>query len=272
MKSQGPPNSRSHDFSLADVDLDQTADRKTYDDDLKDIQAALQIIQQAYLHSRDKAVVLFEGWDAAGKGGAIRRLSAPMDPRGFKVWPIGAPRPYFKDRHYLQRFWERLPAKGEIVVFDRSWYGRVLVERVEGFADAAEWQRAYDEITEFERLLCDDGVRIVKIFLHISPEIQMKRFMDRLNEPSKRWKLTADDFRNREKWSDYAVAIEDMVQRTSTRNAPWHVMAANDKRHSRLTALETIRSVLSDGVDLTPRPAADGVREMVEQMLADGTI
>ncbi len=256
------------DFSLGDVDLSKRAKRKTYEAKLARLQLSLQIIQQAYLHTRDKAVVVFEGWDASGKGGTIRRLSTAMDPRGFKVWPVGAPRPYFKERHYLQRFWECLPANGTIGVFDRSWYGRVMVERVEGFADEAEWSRAFDEINEFERLLTDDGARIVKIFMHISPDVQMERFVARLNEPHKRWKLSHEDFRNRAKWDDYTTAIEEMVRRTSTDVAPWWVIPANDKKYARLSALETIRSVLSDGVDLSPRPIDEGIRELAEKMSA----
>ena len=268
MTSNSIDGRTGRDFSLEDVDLSRQADEKSYEDDLKALQRALQSIQQAYLHTRDRAVIVFEGWDAAGKGGTIKRLSAAMDPRGFKVWPIGAPRPQYEERHYLQRFWDRLPPNGTIAVFDRSWYGRVLVERVEGFAEDAEWQRAYNEINEFERLLADDGARIVKIFLHLSPDVQMERFLSRLNEPRKRWKLSYEDFRNREKWDEYAVAIEEMVRRTSTDAAPWWVVPADDKKHARLAALETIRSVLAEGVDLSPRPIDEQIREMAEKMVA----
>jgi len=257
-------------FTLSSVDLSRRVRRKLYLKELKNLQLALQIIQQAYMHTRDKAVVIFEGWDASGKGGTIRRLSTSMDPRGFKVWPIGAPRPYYKERHYLQRFWECLPANGAICVFDRSWYGRVLVERVEGFADEAEWSRAYDEINHFEQVLADDGTRIVKIFLHISPEEQLERFKARLEEPTKRWKLSYEDFRNREKWDQYHEAIEEMVRRTSTDIAPWWVIPANSKKYARLSALEVVRSVLSDGVDLSPRPVDQGILELAERMLDGG--
>lgn len=266
MKTNPNSDLTSGGFDLGDVDLSRRADRTTYDGELADIQSALQRIQQAYLHTRDTAIIVFEGWDAAGKGGTIRRLSAAMDPRSFKVWPIGAPRPYYKKRHYLRRFWERLPPEGAIAVFDRSWYGRVLVERVEGFAEDAEWARAYDEINEFERLLADDGARIVKIFLHISPDEQLKRFKARYEDPSKRWKLTYEDFRNRDRWEDYHHAIEDMVQRTSSDFAPWHVVPANDKKHARLHALDVIRKVLSDGVDLSPRPVDDRIKELADRM------
>lgn len=253
-------------FALSDMEFAGSPKRKAYEEELARLQLAFAVIQQAYIRSKDKAVIVFEGWDAAGKGGTIRRLSARMDPRGFRVWPIGAPRPYFKERHYLQRFWERLPANGEIVVFDRSWYGRVLVERVEGFAEIEEWKRAYDEINEFERLLRDDGVRIIKIFLHISQDEQMQRFLARLNEPTKRWKLTADDFRNRGKWADYVLAVEDMVQRTSTAEAPWHVIPANSKRYARIAALAAIRAALADGVDLAPPPADAEIVELAKKL------
>ena len=149
-------------------------------------------------------------WDTAGKGGVVRRLGWALDPRSFKVHPISAPDEHERAEHYLQRFWRHLPHKGQIVVFDRSWYGRVLVERVEGFATEAEWRRAYREINEFERVLTDSGVRLIKLFLHITPDEQVRRFRDRLINPIKRWKLSYEDFRNRARQSDYVVAIEDI--------------------------------------------------------------
>src|SRR5262249_12712577 len=156
-----------------------------------------------YLGTDERAVVVLEGWDTAGKGGLVRRLAWALDPRSLKVHPISAPSEREKAQHYLQRFWERLPQLGEIVVFDRSWYGRVLVERVEQFAMTGEWKRAYREINEFERTLAADGIRLVKIFLHITAEEQMHRFKDRLTNPRKRWKLSYEDFRNRDRWKDY---------------------------------------------------------------------
>ncbi|WP_244496309.1 polyphosphate kinase 2 family protein [Aureimonas ureilytica] len=251
------------------LDMGAKLDKALYEDRLKAIQLKFQEIQQAYLHTGDSAVVVFEGWDAAGKGGAIRRMSAVMDPRGFKVWPIAAPTPQDLQHHYLSRFWARLPAKGEICVFDRSWYGRVLVERVEGFAKPAEWGRAYGEINEFERLLTDAGTRIVKIFLFIDAEEQMKRFEDRMNDPLKRWKLSYEDFRNRDKWSEYEDAANEMLERTSSHCAPWLVVPANDKRHARIEALGTIADRLSAGVDLSPKPADPKLVEQYERMVKD---
>jgi len=184
---------------LSDLDLAQKLDDKKYHRELDKVQKRLRLIQQAYLKSGNSAAIVFEGWDAAGKGGTIRCMSSVLDPRGFKVWPISAPRQYYLERHYLARFFERLPPNGAISVFDRSWYGRVLVERVEGLADRKEWQRAYNEINEFERALHDHGTRVIKIFLHISPDEQLGRFRDRVLDPTKRWKLSYEDFRNRKK-------------------------------------------------------------------------
>lgn len=241
---------------LADVDLSQKIGAKAYDRELKELQLTLARIQQAYLFSGDAGVIVFEGWDAAGKGGTIRRISSALDPRSFKVWPIGAPRPYYLDRHFLLRFMERLPPSGAISAFDRSWYGRVLVERVEALTPRARWQVAYREINDFERMITDDGTRIVKLFFHISPDEQLARFEKRLHDPMKRWKLTYEDFRNRNRWGDYAQAIDEMFARTSTAHAPWHVVPANDKKHARIDAMRQIVRVLGRGVDLSA-PAID---------------
>ena len=199
---------------------------------------------------------MLEGWDTAGKGGVVRRLGWALDPRSFKVHTIAAPTEREKTLHYLQRFWERLPQHGQIVAFDRSWYGRVLVERVEGFATPDEWKRAYDEINDFERLLIADETRLVKLFLHITPEEQIRRFRNRLTDPLKRWKLSYEDFRNRTRWKDYEAAIEDMMQKTSTHRAPWHLIPANDKPYGRLAALaHHSRPPFQERL---PRPASAG--------------
>ncbi|MEY8837550.1 polyphosphate kinase 2 family protein, partial [Cribrihabitans sp. XS_ASV171] len=182
---------------LADADLTKKIAKDKYQLKLFELQQQLARIQQAYLFHGHKAVIVFEGWDAAGKGGTIRRISQALDPRSFKVWPIGAPRDYYLSRHHLLRFWERLPPNGAISAFDRSWYGRVMVERVEGFTPEERWRQGYREINEFERMLIDNDTRVVKLFFHISPEEQMRRFEERLRNPMKRWKLTYEDFRNR---------------------------------------------------------------------------
>ncbi|WP_081531975.1 polyphosphate kinase 2 family protein [Rhodovulum sp. P5] len=237
---------------LSAIDMSPKMGKKHYHKALEELQLRMTTIQQAYLFSGAKAVIVFEGWDAAGKGGTIRRMSAALDPRSFKVWPIGAPRDYYLDRHYLLRFMERLPPKGAISAFDRSWYGRVLVERVEDLTPASRWRMGYDEICDFERMLLMDGTRLVKLFFHITPEVQLERFEERLRDPLKRWKLTYEDFRNREKWDAYSEAIDEMFARTSTKAAPWHVIPANDKRHARISALRHIVQGLSDGLKIEP--------------------
>ena len=167
----------------------------------------------------------------------------------------------------MQRFWERLPEHGQIIVFDRSWYGRVLVERVEGYATSAEWRRAYNEINGFERMLLDDGTRLVKIFLHITPEEQLKRFRARLTDPLKRWKLSYEDFRNRGRWNEYEAAVEDMMERTSIDRAPWHLVPANNKPFGRLSTFRIIADLLSAGIDLEPRALNPMVAAAAEELL-----
>ena len=184
--------------------------------------------------------VLFEGWDASGKGGAIKRLVDHLDPRHVRVIQYAAPTPDEKRHQYLLRFASALPGWGGMAVLDRSWYGRVLVERVEGFATEAEWSRAYGEIEAFERALCDDGMILVKFFLHLSDEEQLRRFEARANDPLKAWKLTDEDWRNRAKRPAYEAAIDEMVRRTSTEVAPWHLVEAESKRFARVKIVETV--------------------------------
>ena len=253
--------------NLAGIDRFPKVDLSDYERGLSDLQQTLQRVQQAYLGTPQRAVIVLEGWDTAGKGGVVRRLGWALDPRSFKVAAISAPGDREKSLHYLQRFWERLPQHGQIVAFDRSWYGRVLVERVEGFAAAAEWRRAYKEINEFEDMLVDDGVRLVKLFLHITPNEQLRRFRNRLTNPLKRWKLSYEDFRNRGRWKDYEAAIEDMMEKTSTRRAPWHLIPANDKPYGRLAALRIIADRLSKNVSLEPRPLDPKVVDAAEGLL-----
>ena len=253
--------------SLADIQRFPKVEFADYERRLAEMQEMLQRIQQAYLGTPHRAVVVLEGWDTAGKGGVVRRLGWALDPRSFKVHTIAAPTEREKSLHYLQRFWERLPQHGQLVVFDRSWYGRVLVERVEGFATPGEWRRAYDEINDFERMLLADETRLVKLFLHITPEEQMRRFRNRLTNPLKRWKLSYEDFRNRTRWRDYEAAIEDMMEKTSTNRAPWHLIPANDKPYCRLAALRIMADRLSKNVSLEPRPLEPKVLEAAERLL-----
>jgi polyphosphate kinase 2 (PPK2 family) len=252
---------------LADVKHFPVVEFADYERRLATMQETLQLVQQAYLGTTHRAVIVLEGWDTAGKGGVVRRLGWALDPRSFKVHAIAAPNGREKHLHYMQRFWERLPQHGQIVVFDRSWYGRVLVERVEGFASQDEWQRAYHEISGFERLLLADGTRLVKLFLHITPDEQLRRFRHRLTDPLKRWKLSYEDFRNRNRWREYETAIEDMIEKTSTKGAPWHVIPANNKPYGRLAAFRIIVDRLSKGVNLEPRTLDPAVAAAAEQLL-----
>jgi polyphosphate kinase 2 (PPK2 family) len=227
-----------------------------YGDALKAVQKRLTQIQIAHIVHRRRALIVFEGWDASGKGGAIQRLTAEWDPRHFEVWPIAAPTPEEKARHFLQRFWSRLPGDGHINIFDRSWYGRVLVERVEGFATEKEWRRAYDEINEFEAQQKDAGTTVLKLFLHVTQEEQDKRLQARLEHPWKRWKISAEDFRNRARRDNYVAAMEEMFDKTDTRWAPWKVIDGTNKKYARLAALNHIADMLEKAVPMKP-PVCD---------------
>ena len=204
-------------------------------------------------------VVVFEGWDASGKGGAITRLVAPLDPRHVRVAQFAAPTEDEKRHHFLGRFWPALPGWGGMTVFDRSWYGRVLVERVEGFATEEQWGRAYGEINDFERTLADEGAIIVKLWMHVSPEEQLKRFEARAGNPLKSWKLTDEDWRNREKRPQYEAAVGEMLERTDRDNAPWRVIAAESKRFARVEVIRVVNEEIERGMrragqDPPPRP------------------
>jgi polyphosphate kinase 2 (PPK2 family) len=237
---------------LGDIDLTRSLDKATYARELEVHQRALQVLGYPATLERRPIVIVFEGWDASGKGGAIRRLTAPLDPRGYIVHPIGPPEGRDAHRHYLFRFWRRLPEAGRVAIFDRSWYGRVLVERVEGFAAEADWRRAYDEIRDFERQLLDFGALLFKFWMHVSDEEQLRRFREREQNPHKRWKLTDEDWRNRERRADYRDAVEDMLERTHTERAPWTVVAGDCKRHARVDVLRTVVEGLSETFDMEP--------------------
>ena len=231
---------------------DRFKKKRDYKVELEHWQRRLLRVQQIYFHNRSRVIVVFEGADAAGKGGAIRRIVEPLDPRGVNVHAIKAPSIDEQAIHYLYRFFSKLPAPGRIAIFDRSWYGRVLVERVEGFASDTEWQRAYREISEFERWLTDDGVRILKFYLQIDKEEQLLRFEQRLNDPDKYWKLTEEDIRNRQQWDSYSEAANEMFARTSTENSPWMAVDARHKWSTRVHLIKTLVTALELGVDLTP--------------------
>jgi polyphosphate kinase 2 (PPK2 family) len=233
-----------------------------YEADLAQVQEHLAHIQAAHICHKKRAAIIFEGWDAAGKGGIIQRLTAEWDPRYYQVWPISAPSADEKARHFLWRFWQRLPKDGDIAVFDRSWYGRVLVERVEGFASEADWRRGYDEINEFEAQQADSGTTIVKLFIHVTQKSQDERLKDRLEHPWKRWKTGLDDYRNRARRSDYLDAMAEMFRRTDTRWGPWQVIDGNNKKAGRIAALKYIAARLEATVPMDP-PAIDPELEKV---------
>ncbi len=237
---------------LESLDLSLSLPRAEYVTELARRQLQLRELGIQVFHQKRPVVLVFEGWDAAGKGGAIKRITEKMDPRGYVVYPISAPQGDEKSRHYLYRFWTRVPEQGQIAIFDRSWYGRVLVERVEGFAKSHEWKRAYKEINSFERQLQDFGAIVVKFWVHISREEQLNRFEERRTTHYKSWKLTDEDWRNREKWPLYEEAVEEMLLKTSTKTAPWHLVEGNDKYWARVKTLGKLVDVLS--LELGYRP------------------
>ncbi|MBV9555321.1 MAG: polyphosphate kinase [Alphaproteobacteria bacterium] len=224
-------------------------------------------VEQAYRLGGLRGIVVFEGWDAGGKGGAIQRLTARLDPRSLQVHEIAKPTAEEQGKHYLWRFWQRLPPPGAIAIFDRSWYGRVLVERVEGLIPASDWRRAYREIVEFERMLVDDGVRLVKIFLHVSAEEQLKRLAERIADPIKHWKIAADDIRNYARRADYIAAIDDMFAATSTKHAPWFAISGEHKWFARVATIETAVKVLGAGLELQPPPVDKEVAKTAKRLL-----
>ncbi len=228
-------------FSILDkLDLSKKVPDKKYDKEIPRLQGRLNRLFRKAKAKGLSTVLVFEGWDAAGKGGAIRRLAHALDARDYRVVSIAAPTPEERAHHYLWRFWRHLPGAGRLTLFDRSWYGRVLVERVEGFARPPEWQRAYAEINDFEEQLAEHGYVLAKFFLHVSPEEQLRRFKERERIPWKRFKITEEDYRNRARWDAYEVAINEMVGRTSTPSAPWTLVESDDKRHARLKVLRTV--------------------------------
>lgn len=252
---------------LADFEDPKPVEDAAYERRLEELQHRLKLIQTAYVVQKRRAIVLLEGWDAAGKGGIIRRLTVELDPRFCRVYPIAAPDEHERKRHFLYRFWTRLPGEGELAIFDRSWYGRVLVERVEGLCAEGDWRRAYDEINAFEAQQIADGVRLVKLFVHVTPEAQDKRLRERLETPWKRWKTGADDYRNRARRADYLDAIADMFAETHEKHARWHVVAGDDKKRARLDALEIIADRLAKGVDLEHPPVDPALKALAEREL-----
>ncbi len=225
---------------LCEVDTSPVYPEDLYHKRLDELQDELFELQNRLYRINKPAIVIYEGWDAAGKGGNIKRLTRGLDPRGYEVIPVSAPTQPEQNSHFLWRFWMRIPRKGHIAIFDRSWYGRVLVERVEGLCTETQWKRAYDEINRFERSLAACGMVIVKFWLHIDSETQLERFIERQNTPGKQWKITDEDWRNREKWGEYEICVNEMLARTNTEYAPWIIIGSNDKKYARIAALEAV--------------------------------
>ena len=251
---------------LRDFEHASEVKRADYEQRLLKLQYRLQLIQAAYITQGLRGIVAIEGWDAAGKGGLIARMTADLDQRFTNVWSIGAPTTQEREHHFLWRFWQRLPARREIAVFDRTWYGRVLVERIDRLTPKKDWKRGYDEINDFEALQIADGVRIAKLFLHITPKEQDKRLRERLETPYKRWKTGLDDYHNRALRTDYTEAYEDMFDRCA-KAAPWRVIAADDKKAARLAGIEAVIDVLGKGVDLDYPPVDPELKRVAEKAL-----
>lgn len=229
---------------LSGIDLTKDISREEYKEKLESLQKKLEMLHSEIYRLRIPVVLGFEGWDAGGKGGAIKRLTSRLDPRGYQVNPTASPNDIEKVHHYLWRFWNNVPKAGHIAIFDRTWYGRVMVERIEGFCTEEEWRRAYQEINEMEFHMANSGAVVLKFWLHIDKDEQEKRFKERMENPEKQWKITDEDWRNREKWDLYEEAVNEMLIRTSTTYAPWIVVEGNSKYYARVKVLETVVEAL----------------------------
>jgi PPK2 family polyphosphate:nucleotide phosphotransferase len=230
---------------LDELDQTKSLEQEEYKKLLKQHQLDLLTMQLVLREKKQSVIIVLEGPDAAGKGGTIKRVVERLDPRLVRVYSIIKPTPDEHQHHYMWRFWNKLPPHGNLTIFDRSWYGRVLVERVEGFCTEAEWRRAYREINEFEKLLADDGVIIIKLYLHITKDEQLERFRRREADPYKHWKISEEDWRNRRHWAEHNAAAEEMFDRTSTEHAPWVVIPANYKWYTRVKVVKTVAERLA---------------------------
>lgn len=246
-KTGEPSSDSTFTFSaLSKIDLNKSVSKDEYQEKINSYQKTLRELQFQLFKYKVPMIILFEGWDAAGKGGAIKRVTSHMDPRTYYVSPTSAPGYLDKRYHYLWRFWQNVPAKGITAIFDRTWYGRVMVERIEGFALAEEWRRAYREINEMEEQLLHGSNILLKFWLQIDKDEQLKRFEEREKNPQKNWKITDEDWRNRDKWDKYEVAVNEMLFRTSTVKAPWTIVEANDKYYGRLKVMKTIINAIEN--------------------------
>lgn len=241
------PNQQS---LLDSLDLSLKIDKKSYNEELEHYQSKLKKLARLAQQQKRSCIMVFEGWDAAGKGGAIRRITHAIDARNYRVIQVGAPTDEERSHHYLWRFWRHIPRAGKVTLYDRSWYGRVLVERVEGYASVNEWQHAYSEIVNFEEALVHHGILLLKFWLHIDKDEQLKRFQEREQISYKKYKITEEDYRNRDKWDDYQNAVNEMITRTSTRNAPWIMVEGNDKKHARIKILKAYCDKLEAALQL----------------------
>lgn len=236
--------------ALSEISLkDKTLTDEAYKKELKKLQSELKTLHNRLYRKKIPVIVAYEGWDAAGKGGNIKRITEALDPRGFEVFPIASPEPHEKARHFLWRFWNRLPRTGHIAIYDRTWYGRVMVERLEGFCSENDWQRAYNEINEFEAELSRWGAVILKFWIQIDKATQLERFTDRQNTPEKQWKITEEDWRNREKWDLYETAVNEMLRKTNTVFAPWYILESVDKKYARIKALKLMIKALRKALE-----------------------
>ena len=234
---------------LSEVSLDKKLTDEEYKEELDKLQKKLGRLHNELYHKKIPVIIGYEGWDAAGKGGNIKRITEALDARGYVVNPIASPEPHEKARHFLWRFWTRLPKSGHVAIFDRTWYGRVMVERLEGFCSENDWQRAYNEINEFEKELYDWGAIVIKFWVQIDKDTQLERFTLRQNTPEKRWKITDEDWRNRDKWDSYEVAVDEMLEKTNTSFAPWHILESNDKKYARIKALKIVIKAIEDKLE-----------------------
>jgi len=253
---------------LENVDLGQELGKQTYKSVIPLLSNRLFEVQKASWDAGIPVVILFEGWDAAGKGTSIQKLTSPLDPRGFKLYPIRAPRTYERKHPWLWRFWLKIPARGEWAIFDRSWYGRVMVERVEGLARETEWRRAFRDIVDFERTLADDGTLIIKFFLHISKSEQKRRFEKLTKDPLTTWHVTAEDWEHHRRYDDWLNAYEEALENTDTEWGPWTIVEAIDRRHTRVKIFSTIIHALEDTLHI-PRTVYKTDTESQPEMIED---
>ena len=265
-EAEAAPSLWSQPTVLDGLDMTLSLKRKEYRRRLRDAQGQLAVLSRAAESRGISSILVFQGWDASGKGGAIKRLADALQAKNVRMHAIGAPTDEERAQHYLWRFWRRLPRAGRVAIFDRSWYGRVLVERVEGFATDSEWQRAYAEINHFEAALVSHGIVLVKYWMHLTPDEQLARFEARANTPWKRWKLTDEDWRNREKWTEYEKAVHDMVERTSTAGAPWTLVEADDKPWARVKVIETYVEALRAAIDKAEAAGGTTAEPALEQV------